>query len=62
MECDYCFCYDEVEGYCKALNCTPLNCFEPLPCECGETDPVTLYVKGVKNEENTDSSIADVDV
>ena len=53
MECDYC-CYQDEEGYCKALNCNPLNCLEPLPCECGENDAVTLYAERGNYETNID--------
>ena len=48
IECDNCEYFEKEEGYCMAINCTPLNCDEPLPCE--ETDAVTLYVKGEQGE------------
>ena len=53
-ECEGCKYFDKDEGYCTALICTPLSCDELLPCECGETDAVTLYAKGVNDEKNTD--------
>lgn len=60
-ECRMCEYYDDDEGYCKALICTPISCDELLPCECGETDPVTLYVKGVNNEKGFDIDSCDDD-
>ena len=46
MECENCKYYDNDEGYCTAMICTPIDCDEVLPCE--ETDAVTLYAKGDK--------------
>ena len=52
-ECKECKYFDQDEGYCTAMICTPLSCDELLPCE--ETDGVTLMVmKGVSNEEDFD--------
>lgn len=54
MECEKCKYYDIDDGYCKAMICTPLNCDELLPCECGETDALTLYVERGNDEKDID--------
>lgn len=53
-QCENCKYYDVDDGYCTAMVCTPISCDEPLPCECGETDAVTLYAERGNYETNID--------
>lgn len=62
MECEKCEYYDIDEGYCTALICTPISCDQIMPCECGETDGLTLMIKkGVSNEEDFDDFLDFID-
>ena len=49
-DCDNCKYYSQEDGYCTAMICTPISCDELLPCECGETDPLTLYERGMNEK------------
>ena len=59
MECENCKYYDNDEGYCTAMICTPISCDEVLPCE--ETDAVTLYAEGSMDEEDFNRIFDDPD-